>query len=356
MFQAQNTPTITWDIATEFEGNPAKLGFAGMAAGVISSGFLICGGANFPEGLPWEGGKKTYSDRIYFWDGSDTPPAEISIKLPKPSGYFGYVATIDEMIIVGGESADGPENKVFNINKSKILELPSLPLAVTAPALILRNNILYLMGGDAKAWTSDKMFYLNLNRIKDGWKTLAPLPHSTANASVFLIENSIYLLGGRSKNQSGISTLHSDILRYDIASNRWENIGNIEVAGKTSPFTAPAFFSIDNRYLVLAGGDDGKTFHQIETYLSKIKEAKTDEEKANLIKEKDYLVQHHLGFNNSVLIYDTHTNQWLQSGKMPYPAQVTTASAEHGNELYIFSGEVRPGVRSPRIIRGKIHY
>ena len=47
------------------EQGKTSLGFAGMIGGFQNDAVIAAGGANFPGALPWEGGKKVYSDKIY---------------------------------------------------------------------------------------------------------------------------------------------------------------------------------------------------------------------------------------------------------------------------------------------------
>ncbi|MDD7915361.1 hypothetical protein [Polaribacter ponticola] len=57
----QEIPKLT---ITDFSDLPAakvgekSFGYAGMLGGHQKDVFIVAGGANFPEGLPWEGGKK----------------------------------------------------------------------------------------------------------------------------------------------------------------------------------------------------------------------------------------------------------------------------------------------------------
>ncbi|QCX54266.1 kelch repeat-containing protein [Elizabethkingia sp. JS20170427COW] len=354
MNQAQNFNTLQWKVATELQGGSNSLGFAGMAAAKSNNGFIFCGGANFPKGLPWDGGKKTYTSQIFYWDSSLSSPDILTISLPKASGYFGYTSYQNQLFIAGGESSEGLSSEVFLISKDKIKELTELPFKVTAPAIIEKDNVIYLAGGDLEKETSNQFLSLQLQGKKSAWEKLADLPLSTANAAIFSIKDKIYLAGGRSKNPNGISTLHSEIFTYDIPSNTWKKETDIMINGKKSPFTAPGYFSYQDRYLIWAGGDDGKIFHQIETYLQRISSEQDEQKKQQLIEQKNYLVQHHLGFNNSVLIYDTASKNWLTPQQMPFTAQVTTASVQDDNKFYIFSGEVRPGVRSPKILVGEL--
>ena len=57
---------LEWDRLPDL---PDKEGFAGVFAGVVSEGgedfLVVAGGANFPEGRPWENGKKVYYDEVF---------------------------------------------------------------------------------------------------------------------------------------------------------------------------------------------------------------------------------------------------------------------------------------------------
>src|SRR4051794_13907380 len=44
---------------------PDPLGLAGAFAGVSSGALLVAGGANFPNGMPWDGGAKVWQDRVW---------------------------------------------------------------------------------------------------------------------------------------------------------------------------------------------------------------------------------------------------------------------------------------------------
>lgn len=352
MLVAQRQIVIDWKKQTEFAGFPENLGLAGMAASKTQKGILMAGGANFPDKLPWEGGKKIYSDKIFLWDGSELAPVGLPFKLPQPGGYFGYTSAGEHLLIAGGETSDGVSQKSYLISSRQITELPVLPIAVTSPVLININENIYLLGGDTASETTRQ--FLLLDRTQNQWKKLPDLPVPAANASVFYAQNHIYLAGGRSKNPNGISTLNSGIFRYSFKTQKWEKETEIQVGGHSSPFVAPAFFTWKERYLIFAGGDDGKTYHNIETLLSKIASAPTAEQKEELTKQKNYLVKHHQGFNNKVLVYDTKAKKWLPETYLPFPAQVTTASVADHNFLYIISGEIRPGIRTPKIWVGTI--
>lgn len=354
MMDAQKMPKIDWQNPAEFSAFPEKLGLAGMMAAKVSDGFLIAGGANFPEALPWEGGKKYFSDKIFFWDGATSAPQVLEIKLPTGIAYGGYTSFDNQLIIIGGETAEGASNRVYAVSKTGIKELAELPQGVMAPAVAQVKGKIYLVGGDTASKTLSQFLSLDLGNTSAKWETLPDLPITTANAAIFSVENQLFVASGRSKNPNGISTLNTEVFGFDFKNNRWEKETSVTIDGEVSPFVASAFFTYKNRYLVFAGGDDGKTFNKIETFLNKMANATNDAEKQTFTNEKNYLVKHHQGFNNRSFAYDTKTRKWLKSSRLPFTANVTTASLLHGDQFYIFSGEIRPGVRSPKIWVGTI--
>lgn len=351
---AQQMPRIEWSNPAEFADFPEKLGLAGMMVAKVSDGFIIAGGANFPEALPWERGKKYFSDKIFFWDGTSARPEVLPLKLPQGIAYAGYASFNNRLIIFGGETSDGASYKVYALSKTEVQELADLPTGVIAPATVIIDGNAYLVGGDTTTKTLSQCIRLNLNAQSAKWESLPDLPTSTANAAIFNTGNKMFVASGRSKNPNGISTLNTEIFAFDLKTKNWSKETLVTVDGEVSPFVASAFFTYQNRYLVFAGGDDGKTFNKIETFLSKIANATSEQEKQTLTTEKNYLVKHHQGFNNKSFAYDTATGKWLNSTRLPFTANVTTASFFDGERFYIFSGEIRPGVRSPKIWVGKI--
>src|SRR5690242_14600786 len=90
-------------------GGPS-IGVAGAINGVSEGAFIIAGGSNFPEAMPWDGGKKVYSDKVhvlfadggrYVWDKAVTG------RLPEKIAYSGYTSTEKGIVYAGGENESG---------------------------------------------------------------------------------------------------------------------------------------------------------------------------------------------------------------------------------------------------------
>ncbi len=345
----------------------ASIGLAGAIHAVSGKAMIIAGGANFPGKMPWEGGKKHYSDEIHVLhkkNGKYSWNKNITSRLPEPIAYCGNTSTPMGVVYAGGENDAGLSDKTFlltvdlSTGKIGIRALPSLPSALTNISLTNIGNVVYAVGGDGALLSSSRFFSLNLASGATRWDILPDLPAALSNA-VVLTQNglegiNIYVIGGRSKHPSGISVLRSSLYIYEPGSRTWHAGAPVSDGEKIMNFSAGTGVAVSGRYLLVMGGDDGEVFHQIETYLSRISKAATAREKAELTAAKNQLVTRHQGFYRGILVYDTHTNSWGKIGTLPFPARVTTTAALWGKHIVLSNGEVRPGVRTADVTLGSI--
>lgn len=367
--QKTTIKSVEWQKAAQLqnEDGSLSLGYAGPINGVYNDVFITAGGANFPDKMPWEGGKKHYSKEIhvleknkdqYQWNKKN------SISLPEPIAYSGSTSTSLGIVYVGGENEKGLSKKAYLLkwnskqNEIELKSLPDFPIAVTNIALTSLNNIVYAIGGDEAAKSSDLVFSIDLNAVELEWKSLPKLPFALAN-SVAVVqkdekETNIYIIGGRTKTPSGISDLHNTTLAFNLKSQTWKSKAIITDGKNTTNFSAGAGVAFGNQYILITGGDNGTTFHKIETYLSQISKASSEEEKSKLIAEKNILNTTHNGFYNAILLYNTQTNKWSKIGELPFLAHVTTPAVLWNNKIVLSNGEIKPGIRTPNVMIGSI--
>src|SRR5512143_304145 len=55
---------ITWDWQ-QLRPLPDPLGVAGCFAGASGGALIVAGGANFPDGFPWQGGRKAWHRAVW---------------------------------------------------------------------------------------------------------------------------------------------------------------------------------------------------------------------------------------------------------------------------------------------------
>lgn len=369
--QKATVPSVEWSIAARLknvDGN-VSLGFAGAINAVDDDVFIIAGGANFPDKMPWDGGRKYYSNEIQVLQKSTNGFAwnrEVNAKLPEPIAYCGYISTSKGIVYAGGENNNGLSDKAYLLkwdgdkNNITIKQLPDLPLALTNIALTSIGNRIYAVGGDLSTTSSRNFLSLDLEKQIPEWEKLPDLPIALANTVLIAQKNkdheSIYVIGGRTKMPSGISDLQHTTFIFDLKTQSWRQAAAINDGKRLTNFSAGAGVAIGKGLILITGGDDGKTFHKIENYLAKIAKTQNPEEKSKLIKEKNELSINHKGFYRGLLLYNTQTDTWRKIGELPFPAQVTTNAAMWNGKIVLSNGEIKPGVRTPNVMLGTIKW
>ncbi|MFC5410367.1 hypothetical protein ACFPMF_13660 [Larkinella bovis] len=349
---------IDWKIAGSLPPltEQKALGVAGPVSGFSGNQLLIAGGANFPERLPWEGGAKKYHDAVYLFDpASGTFNNDAArLRLPHPVAYAATAVADDRIVYAGGENEAGISDKVYMLQwdgkELQTTSLPMLPLGLTNAAMTYHEETLYLTGGETATETSDKFWRLSLRQPEAGWQPLAPMPHPSSHAVQLILRNRgqdwLFVFGGRCKNRNGISTLHKAVFAFHLKTGEWQQ-------KKPLPYSLAAGSGIvtpDNQAL-LFGGDKGSIFRQVETLIA---QAATLEGAArdSVILRKNRLQSTHAGFSRSVLQYQPENDAWDVLSEIPFPVPVTTTALYDRGKIYITSGEMKPGVRTPHILEG----
>ena len=103
--------------------------------------------------------------------------------------------------------------------------------------------------------------------------------------------------------------------------------------------------------IVLLGGDRGIVFNQVEKLLVAIANENDAEKKQILINQKNQIQETHPGFSKEILLYAADTNQWKIVGSLNHEIPVTTTAFIWNSKLFIPSGEIKAGVRSPNILQ-----
>lgn len=360
--------SLLWDTKNELP-TPIKgtqhLGLAGAVIGISNDRLIVAGGANFPNGLPWQGGKKAFHKEIYVAQmGGENQLEWESVRplLPTPLAYSANVPFQNGFITLGGEDYNGAirrvSNWVWDEKKSNLVEskFPDLPKPLTNATAAVFNNHLYAIGGENQNGPSDAVWFLDLNQKGKGWQNGPKLPLATSHASAVVQANGdklqLFLIGGRAKTATGVSDLYNQVLQLNTQEGKWINKSPITIGGQAIPaLSAASTIASGSTYILVFGGDDGQIFHQIETYDQKINSAKSEEEKAVLKLKKNGLIENHKGFSKNVLLYNSITDSWTKLEDLPY-SPVTTTAVKWREHIIIPSGEVQPGIRTPTILIG----
>lgn len=356
--------SIQWKIAGTLPSNNGQanaLGFAGPVAGVHNDVLLIAGGANFPGAMPWLGGKKKYYDDVYVLKKAKGSLVNYSsLKLPFSIAYSATCSTPNGILSVGGENENGISDKAFFIEWNaknetiNIKELPNLPFAVTNASVVFNSHKIYIAGGETSTSVSNNFLVLDLKEMKAGWKWLPPLPKPVSHTVMLVQTNaeqeSIYIIGGRKRNSGSTSDLYPSTLQFNLKTAQWTEKKSLPYA-----LSAGTGIATGDNHILLFGGDAGETFHKTEELMAAISKEKDEERKKKLIDEKTKLQSTHPGFCRQIFLYDSKKDSWKKLDCIPFDVPVTTTAIQWNGEVLIPSGEIKAGVRTPKILMGKIN-
>jgi N-acetylneuraminic acid mutarotase len=309
---------------------PDALGFAGPFAGVSGGALIVAGGANFPHGMPWEGGKKAWHDSVFVLP-EPTAKWRIGFKLARPVAYGVSVTVKQGVVCIGGANATGHFTHVFRLRWRETRlwqeELPPLPQPNAYGCGARLGDTIYVAGGTETpdATRALKVFWaLDLSHRNPRWERLEPWPGPARMLATAAAQaGSFFLVSGADLTASADGTPQriylKDAYRY-TPGRGWKRVADLPRPAVAVP--APASALGNARFLVL-GGDDG----------AKVGFQPPDQ---------------HPGFSREVLAYDTRTDTWTVLDTEPV-SRVTTPAVQWGARIVIPSGEVRPGVRSPEV-------
>lgn len=330
---------------------------AGPVAGMLNDNLLLGGGANFPDALPWEGGKKKYHNslRIFRFIQPDSLQLEQSYLLPHPTAYGVSWSTDAGILYAGGESEDSLTRQTwwltYKNGKLQFDTLSDLPQPITNAAGCSIGKICYLAGGETPTGMHNRILAMDLGSAEKTWRTVAELPEPLSHAVLLPQQvngqNYLVFIGGRRKTDSGISTFSKSVYRLSLATMEWSRFPDLATG-----LSAGTGLVLPDQSLVLLSGDDGTTFHQVERKLTEIKSMPDKEE---LVQQKNALLSAHPGFGKTVWRLKANAKQWELLDALPFTAPVTTTAIQQGNRIWIPCGEIKAGIRSSYLQHAVIH-
>ena len=308
---------------------PDALGVAGPFAGVSGNALIVAGGANFPDGFPWQGGRKVWHDAVWVL-ASPAGDWQRAGRLPRPLAYGVSVTTQHGVVCIGGSDADRHHAEVFVLSwiggALRTRHLPSLPRPLANAAGARLGDTIYIAGGSelpGEQSALNKLFALDFAQPQLGWQELEPCPGQPRILPVAATqEGSFFFVGGVALEpvDGKVTRVYlRDAWRYRPGRG-WKRIADLPHPLAAAPSPAPA---LGQSHLLIVGGDDGS-------------------------KLGFQPVEQHPGFSREILAYHTITDTWAPLGEVP-EARATLPAVPWEGRFVLLSGEVRPGVRSPEV-------
>ena len=336
-FEYPDMEKIEWSntLALPEINGKANIGIAGAFSGFIGSNLLVGGGANFPDATPWNGGHKTWWNTLYYINVQDPDAKWNIIKecLPRTLAYGNSIELPSGILCIGGCDSTQCYSDVFLLQlkdgKVKIdTDWPSLPVPLANSTGVLLDNKIYIAGGQERMDVQEAtghFFMLDLANSKKGWKTLPTWPgvprgYAVSAAQSDGFDKCFYLFSGRNYKADGSVEVLTDGFAYNPRLNIWKKLD------QQFPVMAGTAIATGANHILFLGGVP------------------------QLISGSDK----HPGFDNTVRLYHTITNTLIEKETAPYSIPVTTNIARKDNSFYLTSGEIKPGIRTPQILKGEI--
>ncbi len=325
-------------------------GLAGTYFGKHGKYFILAGGSYFPAEKPWQGGKKQFSKTVFVFETSADNKFSLVYQgedLPEALAEGAFVSLPEGLLCLGGQTPDGVSSKVFllsfNNGKVQIKNYPNLPIPVKSAAATAIEKEVYLVGGQLANGSSSNQF-LKLNS-KNLWESLISYPKNVSGATAVAQQDgeeiSVYVFGGRSRNNAEITSFYSDVYQYKPSKKQWIAKQNIKSSNGNQPLAVSSATKVGASSVLFFGGDTGLTFNQVEKAIN-----------AENHELRNELWQNHKGFEQEILVYNTITDEWFTLAKAEHPVAVASTYFDAENqEVYIAGGEQKPGIRSPFITK-----
>ncbi|MCP4454125.1 MAG: sodium transporter, partial [Planctomycetes bacterium] len=379
-------------------GQASQLGLAGAFSGVDQDALIVAGGANFPDGLPWttladgSSPKKIYNRDIYVLRKTgDAYEWKISdVKLPHGTSYGVSIPTDDGLLCIGGEwreyGAEGAKSfksdRLFVIKhlgdgQVKMSEsyrgkaLPSLPDPVSSMAGAMVGHTIYIAGGSNGKEETKTCLSLNLTEDRLAWVTEASWPgpprsHLMAAVASDGFRDCFYIFSGRYKDPDTGWQCLTDTWKFDgTLWTRGADVGTNLHSKDATCVMAGTSVKIGANHIAVFGGASGELFKRLDQTMpaqaERLRQEGKEAEADAVTAERWRLYTDHPGFSRDILAYHTVTDSWYPMGTLPESeingitagSHVTTNAVKWGSHVVIPSGEVRPGVRSPRVWRAR---
>lgn len=318
-----------------------SLGVSACYAGAIDGYLVMAGGCNFPE----PGRKKYYSGIYAAKVGGDSLEWKCVGNLPEPAAYGATVCTGDSIILMGGNNNDRSLRTVVSIHlnaagKAEINVLPLLPCTMDNMAAAYTEGHIFVMGGNQDGCPSSSMWHLDLNDGQ-GWEfesTMPGLPRVQPVSVAF--RDKVYVWGGF-YSQGENSHVATDGISYNRSTHAWQFL-DAPADSSGNRLTLSGGSAVLSGQIVCTGGVNKDIF--LDAISGRYA----------LVRQADYMHQDFswYRFNGHLLVYDPVREAWHEHPL--YDQRLARAGAQLvaiGDVLYYIGGELKPGIRTPKILR-----
>lgn len=341
-----------WECAGELpaqKGYEKNIGTAGILYGLLEERYIVTGGgANFPHKSVLEGGaKQMYSD-LWLIDTKSENKIIEHINLPVEIGYGASVTTEKGIYYIGGSSNQQADDDILFLtldeNKNlKYEKIGELPFTFQSGAAVEYNGKLYIVGGKQNGTPSNKVYEYNLTNKVIKELPSVPAGRGRTQSVAQILNDSLYVFSG------GDTTAYTDGYKYNFETGKWKEISPVRVNGKEISLLGAASVKLNKKEMLVIGGFNKEIYDDAVKKLGTLRGQELLKFKASYFgaDPDDFR------WNRDILIYNSETNSWRSIGEIPFNAPCGEGLVIVKNKIYSINGEIKPGVRTPRIYQGE---
>ena len=326
---------IAWNEGTPL---PVSQGLSGTLVAELADGSLwVAGGANFPNGLPWEGGQKFWHDAIYQLEEANGVWRRVG-SLPQTLANGAVFAYGQELWLLGGCNGSGatnrvwrgsPENGEWTWSVGQPLPRPS---AFHATAVV--GGPVYLLPGGTELEGLENLtaefWSLNFQDPNATWQQETIFPGSPRAKAAMVAQKlgdgrtALFVFGGE------VPTTESAVLGAGILQDAWRFLpdsGWRDLLDLPAPRAAASALAVGASQVLLFPGEDGT------------------------LRGTDPAT--HPGYPAEIFSFHSITETWATVGNHPRPGVATSALDWRGRLTFV-SGETHPGVCTPALTQATL--
>ena len=317
---------------TELKAIPDAAYAKGVSApfcGVVGDALVVAGGANFPDKSLLEGGaKRVYAD---IWAHTDGEWAHVGV-LPDSTAYGATFAVDGALVLAGGNVCGVTTDKVYELTlqdgAAVLRALPPLPEPMEQCGWTRDGDRLYLVGGVG----TTAVYACTIGEYV--WTRLADLPEPLFQPVAFASGGSLYVWGGFNPETLEVSD-KGLVISSEVEKSLWREAPSIPDGGT---FVGATGATLPDGRLAVVGGVNRAIFARALH--------NTPEDRIPYLSKEPAEYQ----FRQAVYAFDPASGAWTLLGADPACALAGPGVAVRpAGGLYVAGGELKPGVRSPRI-------
>ena len=350
---ACNTETMK---VTDLKAIPDTAYAKGVSApfcGVVGDALVVAGGANFPDKSLLDGGaKRVYAD---IWAQADGEWVHAGV-LPDSTAYGATFAVDGALVLAGGNVCGTTTDKVYELtlqDRAAVLRaLPPLPVPMEQCGWTRDGDRLFLVGGVG----TTGVYACTVGEYV--WTKLADLPEPLVQPVAFASAGKLYVWGGFNpetlevsdrgvclqisplaplgrNDKNEVPSEVPPVIPSEAKESLWAEAPAIPDGGT---FVGATGATLPDGRLVVVGGVNRAIFARALH--------NTPEDRIPYLSKEPAEYQ----FRQAVYAFDPAAGAWTLLGSDPACALAGPGVAVRpAGGLYVAGGELKPGVRSPRI-------